>query len=174
MDICWIVRQHAFVRAVVCLLMFPIFWLNASFMMKNVTCFMSTAHLWHPYCWSLGHFARSTRELLKLNRNQWHSGWQDYLWNTVTWKVPGKRWISHTRPMWLWGYRLLKILSPGCYCTEPGDYQDTPLSKILHFVWSVGLLRGWNRRGYTVDYRWSWCKESVKANPLLLHYRWTL
>jgi hypothetical protein len=25
---------------------------------------------------------------------------------------------------------------------EPGDYQDAPLSKILHFIHSGGLLRG--------------------------------
>jgi hypothetical protein len=25
---------------------------------------------------------------------------------------------------------------------KPGDYQDTPISKILHFIWSVGLLEG--------------------------------
>jgi hypothetical protein len=30
----------------------------------------------------------------------------------------------------------------GHYFMEPGDYQDTPLSKILHFIRSVGLLRG--------------------------------
>jgi hypothetical protein len=27
-------------------------------------------------------------------------------------KVPRRRWISHTYPMWLWGYSLFKILSP--------------------------------------------------------------
>jgi hypothetical protein len=29
------------------------------------------------------------------------------------WTVPGKRWISHTHPMWLWGHSLFKISSPG-------------------------------------------------------------
>jgi hypothetical protein len=32
---------------------------------------------------------------------------------------------------------------------ESGDYQDTPLGKILHFVQSVGLLTGYNGRGDT-------------------------
>jgi hypothetical protein len=30
-------------------------------------------------------------------------------------KVPRRRWISHTYPMWLWGHSLLKIYSPGPY-----------------------------------------------------------
>jgi hypothetical protein len=25
------------------------------------------------------------------------------------WSAPGKRWISHTCPMWLWGHSLFKI-----------------------------------------------------------------
>jgi hypothetical protein len=28
---------------------------------------------------------------------------------------------------------------------EPGDYQDAPVSKILLFIRSVGLLEGWNK-----------------------------
>jgi hypothetical protein len=28
------------------------------------------------------------------------------------------------------------------YFMKPGDYQDTPVSKIPHFIQSVGLLRG--------------------------------
>jgi hypothetical protein len=27
--------------------------------------------------------------------------------------VPRRRWINHTNPMWLWGYSLFMILSPG-------------------------------------------------------------
>jgi hypothetical protein len=108
MGICWMVRQPTCVLTVKWFLLFPIFWLNANFIMKNVTCFMSTAQLCHPY-WSLGCFARSSGELLKLNRNQWFSGWQDYLWDTVTWEVPGKRWISHTSPVGLWGYRSVAL-----------------------------------------------------------------
>jgi hypothetical protein len=29
------------------------------------------------------------------------------------WKVPTRRWISRTYPMWLWGHSLFKISSPG-------------------------------------------------------------
>jgi hypothetical protein len=35
---------------------------------------------------------------------------------------------------------------------EPGDYQDTPLSQILHFIRSVGLLQSWNKEGCTIDH----------------------
>jgi hypothetical protein len=36
----------------------------------------------------------------------------------------------------------LRFHHPGHYFMEPGDHQDAPLSKILHFVGSVGLLKG--------------------------------
>jgi hypothetical protein len=29
------------------------------------------------------------------------------------WKVPRRRWIIHTCPVWLWGYSSFEILSPG-------------------------------------------------------------
>jgi hypothetical protein len=30
----------------------------------------------------------------------------------------------------------------GHYFMEPDVYYDTPISRILHFIWSVGLLKG--------------------------------
>jgi hypothetical protein len=36
----------------------------------------------------------------------------------------------------------LRFRHLGHYFMEPGDYQDTPISKILHFIRSVGLLEG--------------------------------
>jgi hypothetical protein len=33
-------------------------------------------------------------------------------WSNL-WKLPTRRRISHTYPMWLWGHSLFKILSPG-------------------------------------------------------------
>jgi hypothetical protein len=55
------------------------------------------------------------------------------------------------------------------YFMEPGDYQDAPVSKILHFIRSVGLLEGWNRGGCTIDL----CKVAVQgpieAHPLFIH-----
>jgi hypothetical protein len=52
---------------------------------------------------------------------------------------------------------------------EPGDYQDAPLSKILHCIWSVGLLEGWNRGACAIDLERSWCKGRSKAYPLCIH-----
>jgi hypothetical protein len=57
----------------------------------------------------------------------------------------------------------------GHYFMESGDYQDTPISKILHFIQSVGLLEGWNRERCTIDL----CKVAVqgpiKTYPLFIH-----
>jgi hypothetical protein len=36
----------------------------------------------------------------------------------------------------------LNIGRLGHYFMEPGDYEDAPVSKILHFIRSVGLLEG--------------------------------
>jgi hypothetical protein len=36
----------------------------------------------------------------------------------------------------------LRLFHLSHYFTEPGDYQDAPVSKILHFIRSVGLLEG--------------------------------
>jgi hypothetical protein len=76
-----------------------------------------------------GPSARRTKYLLKLNRDQlrWviglftgHRYLKGHLFKlglTDRWphlrKVPGRRWISRTYPMLLWGCSLLKISSPG-------------------------------------------------------------
>jgi hypothetical protein len=36
----------------------------------------------------------------------------------------------------------LRFRHLGHYFMDPGDYQDAPISKILHFIQSVGLLEG--------------------------------
>jgi hypothetical protein len=41
----------------------------------------------------------------------------------------------------------LRLRHVGHYFMEPGDYKDAPVSKILHFIRSVGLLEGRNRGG---------------------------
>jgi hypothetical protein len=51
----------------------------------------------------------------------------------------------------------------GRYFIEPGDYQDAPISKILHFIRSVGLLVGLNGGGWTIDIERSWCKGRFEA-----------
>jgi hypothetical protein len=56
------------------------------------------------------------------------------------------------------GIAYLRFFHLGHYLMEPGDYQDTPVRKIPHFIWSVGLLKGWNREGWTIDHWKSQCK----------------
>jgi hypothetical protein len=58
------------------------------------------------------------------------------------WKVLRRRLISHTYPMWLWDFSLLKISSPGPVFMEPSDYYDVPINKVLYFSQSVGLIKG--------------------------------
>jgi hypothetical protein len=70
--------------------------------------------------------------------------------------------------MWLWGHSLLKISSPGPFM-EPGDYQDAPVSKTLHFIRIVGLLEGWNRGGRTIDPGKVAVQGSIKAYSLFIH-----
>jgi hypothetical protein len=87
------------------------------------------------------------------------------------WKVPRKGWIGFTCPMWFWGYSLPMTLL-GHYLMEPGDYQDTPFSKILHFIQSVKLLRCWKWGGCTVDHWWSWCKDLSRPIPYSFICSW--
>jgi hypothetical protein len=55
------------------------------------------------------------------------------------------------------------------YFMEPGDYQDAPVRKILHFIGSVGLLEGWNRGGCTIDLGKIAVQGPIKAYPLFIH-----
>jgi hypothetical protein len=61
----------------------------------------------------------------------------------------------------------LRFRQLGHYFMEPGDYQDAPIrvSKILHFIRSVGLLDGWNRGGCTIDLERSQCKGWFRTTP---------
>jgi hypothetical protein len=59
----------------------------------------------------------------------------------------------------------LKFRHLGHYFMQPGDYQDAPVSKILHFIQSVGLLGGWNRGTCTIDHWRSWCKSWSRPTP---------
>jgi hypothetical protein len=53
--------------------------------------------------------ARTIYRILSSKRTSFQTGIDR--WSHLC-KVPRGRWISHTRPMWLWGYILFKILSP--------------------------------------------------------------
>jgi hypothetical protein len=48
---------------------------------------------------------------------------------------------------------------------ESGDSQDAPVSKILHFIWSVWLLKGWNKGGCTADHWKSGWKGRSRLTP---------
>jgi hypothetical protein len=63
----------------------------------------------------------------------------------------------------------LRFRHLGHYFMEPGDYQDAPISKILHFIRSVGVLEGWNRGGCTIDLCKVVVQEPIKAYPLFIH-----
>lgn len=53
----------------------------------------------------------------------------------------------------------------GHYFTGPGDYLTDLVSKILHFIQSVRLLKGWNRGEYTIDHLRMQCKGQPKPTP---------
>jgi hypothetical protein len=57
----------------------------------------------------------------------------------------------------------------GQYFMGPGDYQDAPVSKILHFIRSVEFLEGWNREGCTIDLRKVAVQGPIKHYPLCIH-----
>jgi hypothetical protein len=79
------------------------------------------------------------------SRNEW---WMSHLW-----KVPRKRWISHTVSLWLWCYRLLKILLPGPLLYGAGYYQDTALHLKCRII--EGLKwRGMHSRSLKVAVQW--------------------
>jgi hypothetical protein len=62
------------------------------------------------------------------------------------WKVPRKRWISHTYSMWLWGHSLFKISSPGSV-----SYESKWLLWRPHkFIRSVVLIKGKHNRPLNV------------------------
>jgi hypothetical protein len=58
------------------------------------------------------------------------------------WKVTRGRWISHTHPMWLWGYSSFMILSSGSVLHGIKWLLWCPISKVIHFFRSVGLIKG--------------------------------
>jgi hypothetical protein len=82
---------------------------------------------------------RTTYRTLSLKRTLFQNGTdrQSYLQ-----KVPKKRWISHTHPMQVWGHSLLKISSPGPLLYGTKRLSWCPISRILYFIQSAGLLKG--------------------------------
>jgi hypothetical protein len=63
----------------------------------------------------------------------------------------------------------LRFRHLGHYFTGPDDYQDTPVSKILHFIRSVGLLRGWKGEMHNSSLMVA-VQGPVRAYPLLISF----
>jgi hypothetical protein len=104
-----------------------------------------------------GPSVRRTKELLKLNRNQLrlvtglltgHCHLEGHVFKMGLTKSPicerclekdesATHILCDCEAIAYLGFRHL-----GHYFMEPGDYKDTPISKILHFFRSVGLLEG--------------------------------
>jgi hypothetical protein len=63
----------------------------------------------------------------------------------------------------------LRFRHLGHYFVEPGDYQDAPISKLPHFIRSVGLLEGSNRGGCTIYLGKVAVPGPIKAYPLFIH-----
>jgi hypothetical protein len=62
------------------------------------------------------------------------------------WKMPRRRRISHTRPMWLWGYSSFNISSPGpvLHGTKWLLWRPHKYSPIVHSKSGInkGLIKG--------------------------------
>jgi hypothetical protein len=104
-----------------------------------------------------GPSVRRTNELLKLNRNQlqWVTGlltghchlrghlFKLGLMDSATCERCLEKDESATHILCdCEAIAYLRFCHLGHYFMEPGDYQDTPISQILYFIRSVGLLEG--------------------------------
>jgi hypothetical protein len=82
-------------------------------------------------------------------------------WWSHLWKVPRRRWISHTHPVWLWGCSPCKISSPGpvLHRTKWLLWRPHRQSPTIHSrCWiNKGLIKG----GSTIDHWRSWCKGLI-------------
>jgi hypothetical protein len=65
----------------------------------------------------------------------WIDGWSHL------WKVPRRRWISHTCPMLYYeAIAHLRFHHLDQFFMEPSDFYDAPISKGLHLIRSVQLI----------------------------------
>jgi hypothetical protein len=83
------------------------------------------------------------------------------VWWSHLWKVPRRRRISHTYPMWLWGHSLFKISSPGpgLHGTKWLLWRPNIQSPTLHS--RCGINKGLFKRGSTIDHWRSRCKSWI-------------
>jgi hypothetical protein len=76
-------------------------------------------------------------------------------------KVPGKRWIRQTHPMWLWGHSLFKISSPRpvFHGTKWLPWRPHKQSPTFHLKCRID--KGLINRGSTTDHWWSQCTGRI-------------
>jgi hypothetical protein len=96
-------------------------------------------------------------------------------------KMPRKRWIIHTYPMWLWGHSLFKISSPGSVLHGTTWLLRHPHKQSPTFHSKCRIDKGLIKRGSTIDHWRSRCKgRFIMVHPLcifihsLLLYRATV
>jgi hypothetical protein len=83
------------------------------------------------------------------------------------WTVPRKRWISHTHPMWLWGYNLFKIssLGPVFYGTKWLLWGPHKLSSTFHSKCTID--KGLNTKGEAQQIIEGRSARAGRAHPLM-------
>jgi len=62
----------------------------------------------------------------------------------LTWKI---WWAPNNANKWQMGFNSafkgLRFRHLGCHFMQPGDFEDTSVNRMLHFVQGVGLLDAW-------------------------------
>jgi hypothetical protein len=84
-------------------------------------------------------------------------------------KVRRGRWISHTCPLWLWGYSPFTVSSPGPVFYGAGWLLWGPQKQDPAVHSKCGIDKGLIQRGSTVDQWWSRCRGRKRPAPLYIH-----
>jgi hypothetical protein len=113
---------------------------------------------------------RNIYRTLSPNRTRIQTG--IYRWPHLR-KVPRKRWISHTYPMWLWGHSLFTISSPGPVLHITKRLLRRPLKQSPTLHSRCRINKGLIERGSTIDHWRSRCKGRIlwSTPPSLSHAR---
>jgi hypothetical protein len=102
--------------------------------------------------------------------NPFISSFTCVLWWPYLRKVPRRRWISHTYPMWFWGYSLFKISSPGPILHGTKWRPWRPYKQSSKFHSKCRIDKGLIKMGSTIDHYRSQCKgRIIVAHPLCIH-----
>jgi hypothetical protein len=127
-----------------------------------------------------GPSARRTQDLLKVNRDQlrWIVGlftgqshlkrrlFKLELTDDPTCEMCLEVDESATHVLWYCeAIAHLRFRHLGQFFMQPSDYYDASTSKVLHFIRSVRLIKGWLKGGSTIDQWWSWFKGRMWPTP---------